>query len=192
MKDLTNNMMYTDKYSNQFSPLPNYQLLHVEYPGYKKHGDYRLIHNDDSPSHTDIVKYLYELSKQNPQQMILLFLLRIYRYGLRTNHDVKLNLNNLTLNSTTVTLEQLQHIIFWVTLQEEINYPQPRYQGISLPFFRYFEAILSANHPEIITLEQVISRTNNHKSSVPSLLSSDQIPYPYPELFENLKNAKII
>ncbi len=100
---------------------------------------------------------------------------------------MSMNLNSLTLNGTTVTLEQLKHIIYWVTLQKEINYPRPKCQGIILPFSRYIEAILSANHPEIITLEQVISRTNNHNGRVPPLLSLDQIPDPYPQAFRNLK-----
>lgn len=65
------------------------------------------------------------------------------------------------------------------TLKEKIDYPRPRYQGIKLPINRYIEAIISANHPQIISLNQVVQRTNNHNSGVPINLNNPPLPAMY-------------
>jgi hypothetical protein len=66
--------------------------------------------------------------------------------------------------------------VFWITLQEEINYPQPKFFGRKLPFQRYFEATLI--HTGCITLAQVKARTNNHGGARPELLSPNAIRIP--------------
>jgi len=61
-----------------------------------------------------------------------------------------------TANQSDLTFEELFSSIFWIVLQEDINYPMPRYQGRKMPFSRYLEALhcFESNH----TLDEVISR----------------------------------
>lgn len=63
---------------------------------------------------------------------------------------------NSTANQSDLTFEELFGSIFWIVLQEDINYPMPRYQGRKMPFSRYLEALhcFESNH----TLNEVICR----------------------------------
>ncbi|TRU33798.1 MAG: hypothetical protein EWV50_20065 [Microcystis aeruginosa Ma_MB_F_20061100_S20] len=63
---------------------------------------------------------------------------------------------NSTANQSDLTFEELFSSIFWIVLQEDINYPMPRYQGRKMPFSRYLEALhcFESDH----TLDEVISR----------------------------------
>lgn len=64
---------------------------------------------------------------------------------------------NSTANQSDLTFEELFSSIFWIVLQEDINYPMPTYQGRKMPFSRYLEALhcFGSNH----TLQEVIRRT---------------------------------
>lgn len=134
--------------------------LSITYPGYKKVGDYRLSINGHAPSHTDIVYEIYNYTTANNFNNVVNFLDELYNNGTRVNINI--------------IDEEYKHKIFWITLQEEINYPQPQYKGRRLPFQRFYEAALI--HKGIITLEAVNSRTNNHGNQVPTLLELQTVP----------------
>lgn len=128
--------------------------LLISYPGYKEKGDYKLTENGTAPNHTDIVKEIHDLTTNANFNDVVTFLDDVYQNGL--------------LATSTTFPQTLKEKIYWVTLQEEINYPQPKYYGRKLPFQRYYEgALVKAN---IVSLEQVYKRTNNHGSSRPLLL----------------------
>ena len=74
------------------------------------------------------------------------FLEDIYINGLNATH---------TINSTLLSKE----LIYWITLQEDINYPPPN-SGRKMPFRRYFEASLVAARYVNNTLMDVKQRTN--------------------------------
>ena len=64
---------------------------------------------------------------------------------------------NLMANQIDLTFEELFNSIFWIVLQEDINYPIPRrYQGRKMPFSRYLEALhcFDSKH----SLDEVIER----------------------------------
>jgi hypothetical protein len=63
---------------------------------------------------------------------------------------------NSTANEFDLTFDELLSSIFWIVLQEDINYPMPKYQGRKMPFSRYLEALhcFESNH----TLKEVINR----------------------------------
>jgi len=48
---------------------------------------------------------------------------------------------NSTANQFDLTFEELFNSIFWIVLQEDINYPRPKFQGRKMPFSRYLEAL---------------------------------------------------
>lgn len=63
---------------------------------------------------------------------------------------------NSNANQFDLTFEELFKSIFWIVLQEDINYPMPKYQGRKMPFSRYLEVLhcFESNH----TLREVITR----------------------------------
>jgi hypothetical protein len=61
-----------------------------------------------------------------------------------------------TANQFDLTFEELFNSIFWIVLQEDINYPMPRYQGRKMPFSRYLEALYCFESEH--SLDEVIDR----------------------------------
>lgn len=126
--------------------------LTITYPGYKGVGDYRLSIDGSSPSHVDIVNEIYNYTNDSNFQEVTSFLDDIYRLGTTIDYSI--------IN------DNYKYKIFWVTLQEDINYPNG--DGRSLPFKRYYEAALV--HKGLIEIEEVRKRTNNHYGLRPQLL----------------------
>lgn len=82
------------------------------------------------------------------------------------------------LNATSTAFPKTyKEKIYWITLQEEINYPQPGYQGRKLPFQRYYEGLLAKVITELDII-QVVNRTNNHAGPVPELFKIKGYPIP--------------
>jgi hypothetical protein len=130
--------------------------LVINYPGYKEKGDYQLTINGKAPNHTDIVRELYNATNLQNLNGVIAFLDDIYK-------------NGLNATSTMFSRAFIQKI-YWITLQEEINYPQPIYKGRKLPFQRFYEGALAKVNPEL-DLTNVLKRTNNHSSGVPELIN---------------------
>lgn len=143
----------------------NYADLIIKYPGYRGKGDYQVNYNDNPPSHQDICKYLYDLVKDSTESYSDIYNLLSDLYDNGT--DV---LGQYLLMNTDADF--LITLLFWMTLQDEINFPQPRYQGRRMPFSRYFEAIYCAKFENCsYTLNDVMRRCNNKGIGIPS-------PYP--------------
>jgi hypothetical protein len=137
--------------------------LVITYPGRKQNGDYRVTENDIAPTHANIVCEFYALVNEKNVEDVLDFLEDMYHNGLL---------------ATTVFLSQaFKEKIYWLTLQEDINYPPPHYAGRKLPFQRFYEAVLSKLFG-LISLQQVISRTNNHGRGRPTLLDTGSFRCP--------------
>jgi hypothetical protein len=64
-------------------------------------------------------------------------------------------------NQWDYTIDELVALIKWISLQEDINYPIPNYQGRRMPFARYWEAIYCAE-AETHQLPEVIKRALSH------------------------------
>jgi hypothetical protein len=62
------------------------------------------------------------------------------------------------------SIDQLAHLIMWIVLQEDINYPMPRLQGRRMPFYRYLETIYCAQNrnDHLHTLAIVVERALSH------------------------------
>lgn len=64
-------------------------------------------------------------------------------------------------NRYSLTFEELFESILWISLQEDINYPMPRFEGRRMPLSRYLETLWTYqenNH----NLEEVIRRALSH------------------------------
>lgn len=145
--------------------------LRIVYPGKKSEGDYILFRNGIAPTHENVVTYIYNAISSNKENFskFLVELEHLYLYG---------------LNSKYPFLPQKdKDLIFWITLQEEINYPQPRYNGRKLIYQRYFEGLLAAiGH---IPIKEVIDRTNSN--SIPVLYDLNRLSTTlYTPIFYNL------
>ena len=142
----------------------------INYPGRFKPGDYRVTYeNGIAPTHAEIASMLSKLVTENSYtfQELKEFLDDVYTNGTNTIYD-------------DTSLENLKHLIYWTTLQEEINYPRAKgYAGIKLPFCRYFEAIYSTLLNSPFTIDEVIRRCNNHNQSRPELYSFLETPIYY-------------
>jgi hypothetical protein len=137
--------------------------LKIYYPGFKEHGDYKLtMQGGYIPKHTDIVKEIFEKTTKENFDAVSLFLEDVYKNGLA---------------ATNTALDQaFKEKIYWITLQEEINYPQPKRAGRKLPFMRYFEAALAKIG--FVELEKIIMRTNHRAQGRPPLFNLNEIRRP--------------
>jgi len=137
--------------------------LMITYPGYKKPGDYRLSKGGIAPTHVQIVNDVYSLTTPNNFNQIKEALSGLYNNGLECKF--------------TTFDNPMKELIYWITLQEEINYPQTAgFAGRKLCYQRYYEGSLAKlGH---ITLKQVHLRTNNHKGPIPNLLTIPGIEHP--------------
>lgn len=158
---LTDKAVTKNMYSNKFNPaptvLPDLVLL---YPGrIKNRGDYRLELNYKAISHTDIVEAVHVCTLSGNGLVITNFLVDLYKNGL--NASINSNIY-ITVKEHKLNLEQFKYLIYWLILQEDINYPRPTKMGIRMPLIRYIEGAISALHPNLISLKEVFLRTNNH------------------------------
>lgn len=139
--------------------------LLISYPGFKGLGDYKLTENGVAPKHTQVVKEIYQQTNSRNIDAVIGYLEEVYHKGLGAASSI----------FSTAFTEKL----FWITLQEEINYPQPLMAGRKLAFQRFYEAALAKLG--IISLEEVLNRTNNHGKKRPSLL--DVMQYRRPSFY---------
>ena len=156
MKEKCNNLNAGEKASFVIG-----QLI-IDYPGYKKNGDYRVSKEGKAPKHTDIVQFLYKYTNEENYIELIQALNDLYTNGLSSTNSF--------------FTQSFKETLFWITLQEEINYPQPRFAGRKLPYQRFYEGVLAKLG--FITLEEVLKRTNNHGGTRPTLLSIDKRPIP--------------
>ncbi len=148
-----------------------YQNLLITYPGYKakdnkpdycvkildtKHNEVVLI------SHTEIMDELYsKTTPANYKQMVS------YIEELAQNGTDKFtnNTNFPPLDQTGTNLGKydftvLTDAIFYIAMQEDINYPEPHLQGRKMCFKRYIEAIYCKTHNNH-TLEEAKERAKS-------------------------------
>lgn len=66
-------------------------------------------------------------------------------------HDINFNAG--------FTFDELTNLMFYIGIQEDINYPDKHFQGRKMCFYRYIEAIYCKIHTNH-SLEDAISRAN--------------------------------
>ena len=150
--------------------------------------DYRVEYKNIAVSHANIVTDIYNKSIQNNDLKYELrnFLIDIYKNG--TNIDIKKykklcdynydkpnkeliesvdyihnKYNKLFLkegNTFNYSIEDLSKLIPIIVIQEDINYPPPKYEGRKMSFYRYMEALFCEDINK--NIENVITRTLSH------------------------------
>lgn len=149
-----------------------YPDMVIQYPGSKKPGDYIFFSFNKrtkqlwQPAHSDICRFLYRLGSKSGSHCARLIKLLSHTYRFGTSKPF-----------ADPDLKKLQYLLFWMTLQEEINYPQASgFKGILMPYCRYFEAVCCCNPDHGITLPEVLNRCNS--GSIPALY-----PIPHAPIF---------
>jgi hypothetical protein len=139
--------------------------LVINYPGYKQHGDYKLSVNNEAPKHTSIVKEIFDQTNKENFTAVISFLEDVYQNGLHA--------------MTNIFTDSFKQKLYWITLQEEINYPQPGRSGRRLPFQRYYEAALAAIG--LADIDKVLYRTNHKGKGRPPLfdIKNSRLPIFY-------------
>lgn len=69
-------------------------------------------------------------------------------------------------------MKNLNSVYNMGSCQEDINYPRPRFMGLRMPIIRYIESAIAAEHPTLLSLGRVFTRTNNHGGPSPSAFSN--------------------
>lgn len=165
MQGLSKNASDQTKYSNSFSPspseLPDLKLL---YPGKLTKGDYRLELDGHALSHTDIVKAVHDCTIAGNGAQITNILANVYVNGLNANTNYHFS---ITVANTKLSISKFKELVYWLVLQEDINYPRPRYMGVKMPIIRYIEGAIAAEQPTLLSLQDVYTRTNNHGGPPP-------------------------
>ncbi|MCL2403594.1 MAG: hypothetical protein FWC86_05155 [Coriobacteriia bacterium] len=159
--------------------------------------DYRVDIRNEAISHANIIVDLYSKSEQFPEKIrtVYAFLRDLFRTPLSGErfvtlldetpfrppsdtllsradraHDVLNKEFGVLGNSQwSYSADELRYMISYIVMQEDINYPPPKYEGRKMPFSRYIEAIL-INEPTINTsyqLEDVIERALSHRRPKP-------------------------
>lgn len=149
MKKLTDALNKNDtQYSHALDICQGIRLL---YPGKLGHGDYLLQFNEIPFSHEDFCRLMIEdiNAAVSPEQK--------YKKWMILLEDV---FYNGTMNITDSNNDEflIKSLVFWITLQEEINYPNG--MGRLHPFCRYAEAI-GSTRTSMYTFDDILSRINN-------------------------------
>lgn len=132
-----------EKFSNTMTIINSNSLrVCIKYPGKKKRGDYRLELNGVPISHSSICKNLVGFINDGifSYDEIKHILEETYSYGY-----VVVNRNRE---------RQLRALLFWITLQENTNYPD--HEGILMPYKRYAEAIDTTLPGSLVNLNDVL------------------------------------
>lgn len=151
--------------------------------------DYRIDYNGIAISHVNIIVDIYNKVQQHPEiaDLFIQFLNNLARYGDQYNRELFLQLHNYRFNAPTqeilnyvtqihnnlnkyyqkignswnYSIDELAHMIMWIVIQEDINYPMPRFLGRRMSFYRYLEAIY-VGHNEVYSLKDVITAALSH------------------------------
>lgn len=139
--------------------------LAIKFPGRKKSGDYLVLAAGNALTHSQMcmVVATYILNGNMTYEYAVNFLEDTYENGLRNRED-------------DPERQYLKMLIFWTTLQEEINYPQSEWnryhtamkQGRSRSFNRYAEAIAAVAGRDNIALKAVMERA--HDTTISNIL----------------------
>lgn len=134
--------------------------LIIRYPGYKTtqtrcdYCVYLVDRREEYPiSHVEIMKDLYNKTTQFNFEYMKRYIEDVAKIGrnVRIEHSLERAFDK------GFTFEQLTDLMFYIAIQEDINYPDAHYQGRKMCFYRYLEAIyckVYANH----TIKEAIDK----------------------------------
>lgn len=130
----------------------DYMQLAIRYPGYKTtktkcdYCVYLVDEEGEHPiSHVEIMNDLYNKTTAYNFQHMKRYIEQVATVGRNVNIDETL----IPAFKQGFPFEVLTDLMFYIAIQEDINYPNDRFQGRKMCFYRYLEAIyckVNTNH----------------------------------------------
>lgn len=170
---VTRDGMIIELHSNRSNVKQNYQELEIlssskriaiRYPGYKTtktksdYCVYLVDENGEKPiSHVEIMYDLYEKTTSNNYKNMKKYVEDVAIYGKEIEKPIFFN----SSGNNGFSFEELTTLMFYIAIQEDINYSEPRYQGRKMCFYRYLEAIyckVYSNHTINEAIEKACAR----------------------------------
>lgn len=156
-----NNLKSYDKVLRTYSDSTQ---LGIKYPGYKtsaRRCDYCVYLRDDGGehpiSHVEIMKDLYNKTSMQNYPYMKRYIEEVATIGREVNMPASL----FHTFERGYSFEKLTDLMFYIAIQEDINYPDAKYQGRKMCFYRYLEAVyckVNDNHK----IEEAIAKANAH------------------------------
>lgn len=138
--------------------------LAIRYPGYKTtqtkcdYCVYLIDGRGEHPiSHVEIMWDLYDKTTKCNFEYMKRYLEDVAKIG----RNVKIEHSLESAFDKGFSFEQLTDLMFYIAIQEDINYPEARYQGRKMCFYRYLEAIyckVYANHRIEEAIKKAVAR----------------------------------
>lgn len=157
-------------YYQELKVLDNNKRIAMRYPGYKTtstKSDYCVVlvtgEVEESISHVEIMNDLYRKTTQENYAYMKRYLEDIARYGI----DIDIPDILFNVEGEGFSFQELTNLIFYIAIQEDINYPNTYHQGRKMCFYRYLESIyckVYTNH----VLREAINRAKA-KNYVPQM-----------------------
>lgn len=157
---LTPNRDNEKAFYQELEVLSNNKKIAIRYPGYKTKKDrsdycvYLVDGGREYPiSHVDIMYDLYEKTTYKNYELMKQFIEDVAIYG----KDIQIPECLYETEINGFTIEELSTLMFYISIQEDINYPMPRYMGRTMCYFRYLEAVYCKVYNQH-TLEEAIEK----------------------------------
>lgn len=164
--ELTQNKDNVKSYYQELETYGDSTRLAIRYPGYKttrNKCDYCvcLVDGDgEHPiSHVEIMHDLYNKTNAQNYQYMKKYIEDVATIGREISMPAKL----FDTFEHGFSFKKLTDLMFYIAIQEDINYPEVRYQGRKMCFYRYLEAVyckVHANH----RIEEAVDRAITHGS----------------------------
>lgn len=152
-------------YYQELEVLSNYKRIAIRYPGYKTKRDksdycvYLVDEYGEHPvSHVEIMRDLYEKTNMHNYESMKKYIESVAVYGKEIEIPECLH----EMHTKGFTFEELTSLMFYISIQEDINYPMPQYMGRTMCYFRYLEAIYCKVYHRH-SLEEAIEKATRRK-----------------------------
>ena len=121
----------------------------INYPGYKTtrakcdYCVYLVDEDGEHPiSHVEIMTDLYNKTTMQNYKHMKQYIEDVATIG----RDINIDISLLSAFEYGFSFEVLTDLMFYIAIQEDINYPEERFQGRKMCFYRYLEAIYCKVH----------------------------------------------
>lgn len=142
--ELTQSKDNVKSYYKELESYADSKKLAIRYPGYKtteRKCDYCVYLVDEKGehpiSHVEIMTDLYNKTTVQNFKYMKKYIEDVAKIGRNISVDCVL----APVFDNGFSFEQLTDLMFYIAIQEDINYPEARYQGRKMCFYRYLEAI---------------------------------------------------
>lgn len=183
--ELTPNKSNEKQYYKELEILSAYKKLAIRYPGYKTTNQkcdycvYLVEGSIEKPiSHVEIMEDLYNKGTETNFSHLKKYVEDVARIG----KDIKEEYYEDIDFNKGFSFKELTDLMFYIAIQEDINYPELHYQGRKMCFYRYLEAIYCKNNKSH-TIEEAIQKA----------IARGYIPKNWTDvgnLYDNIKQIK--